>query len=184
MGTANFMTMKHFPLYTYSTVYWERYCEDCESWYDDEDGDAEVCPYCESENTELRDSSDIYANDFLYCVNPEIEKLNRGLTFHKVSVEGGYYTGLQFYVEEEHNLERYEYDNDDCEWNFGMSRSRAHVMFYAERLKIKKRLAELAYEHGMDELFCVGVFSNGEAVYEKVEDTQRSRIMQAVAPRF
>ena len=181
MSTANFTTMKNFPLYTYPTTHWERYCEDCEEWFDE---DEEVCPYCESENTVLRDSGYILADDFVYCVNTKIEKLNRGLTFHKVSIESGYYTGLQFYVEEEHDLERYEYDNDDCEWNFGMSRSRAYCMFYAERLKIQKRLAELAYEHGMDELFCVGVFSNGEAVYEKVEDTQRSRIMQAVAPRF
>lgn len=65
-----------------------------------------------------------------------------------------------------------------------MSRSRAHCMFYAERVKINRCLAELAYQHGMDELICVGVFSNGEAVYRRVEDTQRSRIMQAVAPRF
>jgi hypothetical protein len=47
-------------------------------------------------------------------------------------------------------------------------------------VKLRAKLAELAHYHCMDELFCIGVFSNGEAVYERVEDTTTSRIRQAV----
>ena len=179
MGTANFRTMKHFPLYTYPTVHWETYCPDCHTWFEYDEDDT-VCPFCGGEDIFHDDNGMYLAEEFMHDISPNIERLNDGLLFHKVAIESGYYTGLQFYVEAEHDLEEYEYDEDDCQWNFDMSRSRAHCMFYSERVKLRTKLAELAHYHGMDELFCIGVFSNGEAVYERVEDTTTSRIRQAV----
>lgn len=175
MSTANFRTMKNFPLYVYPTERIAYECHECgETFY--EEGE---CPACGCEDAFEFDDGWFYVEQFMSCINPAIEELNRDLLFHTISIQSGYYTGLQIYVAEEHDLEEYEYDNEDCHYYFGCCRSVAHRKFYSERRKVCKALKKLAKEFGMDELFCVGVFSNGEAVYEKVEDTKRSRIRQA-----
>ena len=44
-------------------------------------------------------------------------------------------------------------------------------------------LRKLAKEYGFDELYLRARFGNGAALYGQVEDTNRSRLLQAVAPR-
>jgi len=46
--------------------------------------------------------------------------------------------------------------------------------------KINRILKMLAKEYGFDEVYCSAVFGNGEAVYTKVENTQRARIVRAI----
>lgn len=46
--------------------------------------------------------------------------------------------------------------------------------------KINRILKMLAKEYGFDEVYCSAVFGNGEAIYTKVENTQRARIVRAI----
>lgn len=86
--------------------------------------------------------------------------------------------GVQFYVEEKHDPN--EYDNDDCHYYFDVCRSVAIRRYNSEINKINRILKMLAKEYGFDEVYCSAVFGNGEAVYTKVENTQRARIVRAI----
>ena len=120
----------------------------------------------------------------LYMLQREVEQsledVNCGLRFHKITVESGYYYGIQLYVEEEHDPN--EYDNDDCQYYFDLYRSVAIRRYNSEINKINRLLRRIAKQYGFVEIYCRAVFSNGEAVYERVENTVRSRARQAVSP--
>ena len=91
----------------------------------------------------------------------------------------GYYCGLQLFVDELHDPN--EYDNEDCRWEFDLCRSVAIRRYNSEINKINRELRKLARFYGFDELYCAALFSSGEAVYRRVENTVRSRIDQAAA---
>lgn len=110
------------------------------------------------------------------CVEAEhlTEEFNEGLTYHRVNVSGGYYSGFQFVVEEIHGRQfdlskdsKYCIDNEDAWYHFGKCRSRVLREADAEKRKIRKWLEKVAVDYGYDILVCVGVFSNGEALYER-----------------
>ena len=54
----------------------------------------------------------------VHDIEEALEELNHSFLFHKISVESGYYYGIQFYVEENYDLD--ELDNDDCRYYFDM----------------------------------------------------------------
>lgn len=112
-------------------------------------------------------------------VEERLDNINDGLLFHKISVESGYYCGLQLFVDELHDPN--EYDNEDCRWEFDLCRSVAIRRYNSEINKINRELRKLARFYGFDELYCAALFSSGEAVYRRVENTVRSRIDQAAA---
>ena len=118
-----------------------------------------------------------------YEICREIEErlsgINDDLLFHKTSVESGYYCGLQLFVDELHDPN--EYDNEDCRLEFGLCRSVAIRRYNSEINKIIRKLRRLAADYGFEEHYCSGIFSNGEAIYQRVENTVRSRIDQAAA---
>lgn len=107
--------------------------------------------------------------------------VNGSLTFHKISVESGYYSGVQFYVETTDDPT--EMDNEDCRYYFDMYRSVAIRRYNSEVNKVCRILWKLAKEYGFDELYLRARFGNGAALYGQVENTNRSRLLQAVAPR-
>lgn len=71
-------------------------------------------------------------------------------------------------------------DNDDCHYYFDVCRSVAIRRYNSEINKINRILKMLAKEYGFDEVYCSAVFGNGEAIYTKVENTQRARIVRAI----
>ena len=93
-----------------------------------------------------------------------MENFNDTLTFHHLEFKSGYYSGVQLYVEEMENP--YELDNDDCRYYYDMCRSQAIRKYDAEIRKINKWMEKTATEHGWKKLNCLGIFSNGEAIYE------------------
>lgn len=113
-------------------------------------------------------------------IEEALEELNRSFLFHKISVEGGYYYGIQFYVEESYDLD--ELDNDDCRYYFDMFRSVAIRRHTSETNKINRILSRMADQYGFEEVFCSAVFSNGEAVYTPVKNNPRAKVLQAVTP--
>lgn len=96
--------------------------------------------------------------------NKVMENFNNDLIFHKVELKGGYYTGVQLYVEEKENP--YELDNEDCKYYYDMYRSQAIRKYDAEIHKINKWMEKVATKYGWRKLNCLGIFSNGEAIYE------------------
>lgn len=93
-----------------------------------------------------------------------MEEFNDTLTFHEITFKSGYYSGVQLYVEEKEDP--HELDNDDCHYYFDMCRSQAIRKYDAEIRKINKWMDKVAPEYGWAELYCLGIFSNGEAIYE------------------
>lgn len=99
--------------------------------------------------------------------------LNNELIFYKIIITEGYYVGLQTFVEQTdwdyyNNVK--DMDNDTCNYYFGMCRSKAIRKHNAEVNRINKKLLPLFQkELGFEHIRCIGVFSNGEAIYERVK---------------
>ena len=143
MGTCNYTTQRDFDLYIY-----------------DIDFEDEIQ----------------YQFDMDYTYNDAkalARRLSEDLMFYKLTIKGGYYSGIQTFVEP---LEWYTYydniehiDNEDSYYYFDMCRSKALRKHQAEVNKINKKLLPLfEKELGFDHIRCIGVFSNGEAIYERV----------------
>lgn len=140
MGTTNFWTMKNFNLYAL---------------------------VLEDLNQDDDDIIDLLYEDYAREINAELEKLNEKLSFHKVTIKAGYYEGLQLYVECEHDLDKYkDYDDDDCDYYFDMSREEAYKKFYEEITFINEQMEEIAENIGLTKLIVAGRFSDGTAVYK------------------
>lgn len=145
MSTCNYTTQSDFNLYIY-----------------DEDLDDTL-----DEDTAINDY------DFsMACVYEESKRLakelSKELMFHDIEIKSGYYTGIQTYVKKYYeDIE--QLDNEDCHYYFDMCRSKAIRKYKAEVKRInKKLLPKFKTELGFDHIKCVGVFSNGEAIYERV----------------
>lgn len=118
--------------------------------------------------------------DQLECEDMEwsAEQINDQLEFYEVEVKGGYYVGAQYQVEYRDSVGQYltteediwymqvqEFEDifgDDCTIKQAIEKLRDELEDLERWLKEQK-------ENGMIELACVGVFSNGEAVYNKVD---------------
>lgn len=93
------------------------------------------------------------------------KEFSENLTFHTVTVRGGYYTGFQFYVEEAQNAEDIEeISNEDAHYYFDLCRSKAIERAQGERRKIYRWLMGLK-KRGFNELGIMARFSNGETLY-------------------
>jgi hypothetical protein len=65
--------------------------------------------------------------------------LNDSLIFYEVSVESGYYTGVQFYVDEKYwKLE--DMDNEESNDEFGMCRSKMLRKYESEGNRLRREL--------------------------------------------
>ena len=128
----------------------------------------------------VADPNDEYANEFLGqadldCACTEAtNELKRKPIFMDITLEPGYYDGVQLRVIPSYLVKEYgtpaDQDNDLCQYNFGMCRSVAMRKFESEKKWIKKKLLPtVARCLGFRKLNCVGVFSNGEAVYQWAE---------------
>lgn len=141
MSTANYRTMDNFSLFVREDQDEAKRCPECGAIMD---ADATACDLCGCEELE-----DYYFSDEVAweCDRREIERelddLNYDLMFHKISLRSGYYSGVQFYVETEHDLDEYDYDNDECHYYFDCCRSVAYRKYEAEKRKINRKLTEL-----------------------------------------
>lgn len=152
MSTANFRTQKNFPLYCYD--------------------DSEL---------------DYWESQWLYQdVKNDLDSANDDFAFFKIKIESGYYCGLQFYVtltdcadNAGFTEDGAEYaDNESCRYWFDMYLSQAKRKFEAETRKVNKILSRLASDWDFEEYYCVGRFSNGEAIYTKAS-APRAGLYQA-----
>ena len=129
------------------------------------------------------DCRDIIDN-FSETVNDILHTLKRELNFFEVTLKDGYYCGLQFYVEETGNM-RYidveDVDNEDTRYYYDMCKSEFLRKYNSEINFINKKLMpKLAKFFSFEEYYCGGMFSNGEALYYKVENTNRAKLLRAL----
>lgn len=159
MGTCNYKSQSKFDLYV--TTY---------------EVDKEYIRQYEEENgykfDEEFDRQIFYKNIYMEA-EQLADKFNEELMFYQIKISSGYYDGLQTFVEQTdwnyyNNVE--DMDNDACRYYFGMCRSIAIRKHNAEVNRINKKLLPLfKKELGFDHIKCIGVFSNGEAIYERVK---------------
>lgn len=162
MGTMNFSTMKNFPLYARDFIQNVKHCPNCDTYVDEE---LDICPDCgaELDDVEIYDAE--WEDEVCTEISHRMDALDHSLSFHVVHLKHGHYTGVQFYVDEQHDPN--EYDNDDCHYYFGSCRSVAIRRYNSEIGKIKHALAILAGEFGFQQLDCTAIFANGTACYTK-----------------
>ena len=137
MSTPNFLNQADFDLYA---------CDD------------DLCEF-------LRDSDLDNALEFAK------KQLNRELQFFELSLHGGCYAGAQIKIDENAYCREYgnphDLDNDGCRWQWDLCRSQAIRKFESEKKWINKKLLPIVADYlGFRKLYCRGVFSNGEAIYE------------------
>ena len=130
-----------------------------------------------------REYRDIVDN-FSETVHDILHTLKRELQFFEITLKDGYYCGLQFYVEETGSM-RYicveDVDNEETRYYYDMCKSEFLRKYNSEINFInKKLLPKLAKFFGFEEYYCGGIFSNGEALYYKVENTNRAKLLRAL----
>lgn len=162
VSTPNYYNQRNFKLYikSFEPISIEEYREE---YYDaDNNADADLEESYENDMRFWEEDfySDIYNGGF----KDMMEDFNDVLTFHKLEYRSGYYEGVQIYVREKENPN--ELDNDNCNYYFGMCRSKAIRKYDVEVRKINRWLDVVAFGEGWRELRCIGIFSNGEAIYE------------------
>ena len=117
--------------------------------------------------TDSMDNFDVY--ELCSCVTERIMEFEEDneLKFHKISLRDGYYTGIQFWVEDTEDFGKYmdDFTNEDCHYYYDMCRSKAIRAYNGEVTKINRFIKKLAKEYGFKKLNILGRFSNGEVVY-------------------
>lgn len=154
MSAPNFRTQRNFPLY----------CKD-------DSGMA----WCEAE-------------DFYRDMQADLDNLNSDLYFFKIEIRSGYYVGSQLYVEISDYAEEAGFnedgatrwaDSEHCRYYLDMYPSEAKRRFATEQRKVCRILEKIGATWGFEKYYCRAIFSNGEAVYEKCENTNRSRVRES-----
>lgn len=178
MSTPNFYNQNNFKLYvqSFEPMTIEEFLENEFEFFDEDN----YLKYLELDNGEYKsyllkksyESAIEFYNQLFYenifkgydGFRDLMEDFNSNLIFHELELVSGHYVGVQIYIEEKENPNKL--NNDDCNYYFDMCRSKSIKKYESEINKINKWLDKVASKHGWRELHCLGVFSNGEAVYE------------------
>lgn len=173
MSTPNFRTQADFDLYLYDGSATEEQIKETReiNEYDEGISDEQIYEWVTDDNYMW------VVEDFSYTKKEVLGELKRELEFYDIILKDGHYMGLQFYVELDKNLYNYgstadevlEYiDNEDSRYYFDMCKSQLKKRLYSEINFINKKvLPLLAQRLGFERYNCIGIFSNGEAIYER-----------------
>lgn len=184
MSTANFRTQKDFDLYCYDGSATEEQIKDYREY------NLEKCQNTEGSRCYVSDENiyewltdDNYSltvEDFKYNLREVLKELGKDLNFYTIELKDGYYYGLQFYVKLAdkdiygmygNNLQSIinDIDNEDTRYYYDMCKSEFKRKITQEVKFINKKVMPLLARYaGFEHCNCIGVLSNGEAIYEKV----------------
>ena len=172
MGTCNFNSMTNFDLWAVgSDRFYTKFCPECGYG-----NTGEECELCGADLADIDPEFDDLAEMFFYeDILQDLEKENAVLLFHEISIESGYYEGLQLYVSLTHAADNAgftdngpEYaDNESTRYYLDLCRSAAIRKYEAEQRKVNRILAKIGRAYGMDKLAIYARFSNGETWYTK-----------------
>ena len=171
MGTCNFHSMKNFDLWAIDDFYF-KICPECQ--FGGQAGDK--CEFCGADLSDVSPEFDEITEQIFYeDVLRDLEEANAGLLFHEITIESGYYEGLQLYVSLSNAADNAgftdngpEYaDNESTRYYLDLCRSAAIRKYEAEQRKVNRILAKIGRAYGMDKLAIYARFSNGETWYTK-----------------
>lgn len=176
MGTANFKTMQDFPLIVADDLY-TKICPECGCG---QGGAPDKCEICGADLSAVEATYDeLGMQDLMKSMEGKANELNENLTFHEVSVLGGYYSGLQFYVDEKYCFLE-DMDEDESQHEFGMCRSDMLRKWVDEGNWLRCALRKAKEELGLMELGVDARYSNGETLYSEVkEDMPKTDALKA-----
>lgn len=167
MGTCNFWTMDDFDLWVIDD---EKLC----NFYLGEEFIEERRK--QFEDYEPIDDIELAWDMLLEDIQSEFDDLKSHLEWYKIELKSGYYEGAQFYISTDYLGidERADWlpskpliwDDEECELQFGLTKEETKKMIENEKKLINQFLEE-SKDYGFFKIGCVGVFSNGEAVYER-----------------
>ena len=164
MSTANFRNMTDFPLIVAKDEY-RKVCPECGLG---NCADADKCEDCDCDLSEVESTfDDLAMEDLIVDMERAAKRMNEGQEFFTVTVESGYYTGVQFYVESKYD-DLCRWSEYDLDYEFGKGRAEVFADYEAAKESVTDGLHKAKEELGLMELSCIGVFSNGEAVYKNV----------------
>lgn len=176
MGTANFKSMDDFPLIVADDKY-IKICPECGCGQ----GGTDKCECCGADVSAVES---VYDEGYAEYIQKEMQKvadeLNDAQAFYTVSVESGYYAGLQFYVDEKYwKIE--EFTNEDAQDEFGMCRSAMLRKYKVAGNTIRRGLRKAKDDLGLMELGVTARFSNGETWYTEIKPNMPKRAALKVA---
>lgn len=169
MSTPNFETQTEFDLYvTDNFVVYPYELDENDDFVLDNNGDPII-------NYDVEPFFDY--SYFEECKNFTNNNLNSKLKFFTISFADGYYSGIQTFITPKkpndfNALDFLEYphyyDNSQLFREFGCNTYILKRKILAEiKLINNKLLPQLKENYFFDKIKCVGIFSNGEAIYEK-----------------
>ena len=177
MSTANFKSMKDFPL----IVAEDEYCKVCPECGCTQASKAAKCDECGCDLSGVDSVYDEWTMNYIVSnMETKAKELNEYLTFYTVSVESGYFLGLQFYVDEKY-CDVEDMDNEDARMEFGMCRSKMLRKYKSEGNWLRRALQKAKKELGLKELGVMARFSNGEVMYTEIKPDMPKRAALKVA---
>lgn len=167
-STSNFKPMVDgFPLIVAEDPMY-KVCPECNH---SQDEDNEKCEECGANLSDVDSEIDEYELEEIahemwhYAFNA-----NDAQDFYEVSIESGYYSGCQFWVEDKYD-DIENWDDDDAYVQFGVDTTAEAIELKEMAKKIViKALKQAKKELGLLELKVSARFSNGETMYDKVDE--------------
>jgi len=169
--------MRDFPLIVADDEY-TKVCPECGCG---QGGTPDKCEICGADLTNVESFyDDLGMRERAKEMEDKADELNEYLTFYSVSVESGYYRGLQFYVSKKYcDLENM--DNEESQNEFGMCRSKMLRKYKSEGNWLRRELQKAKADLGLMELGVYARFSNGEVMYTEVKPDMPKRAQLKVA---
>ena len=167
-GTSNFKPMKEgFPLIVYN----DQYCKVCPKCNYGQDKNNDKCEDCGADLSDVEPIVDDCAiDDIMYELNRYVKNANDAQDFYEVSLEPGYYEGIQFYVTPKYD-DVTSWSDEDAQIQFGVDTMEEVLeLKQMSREIVLKVLKQAKKELGMIELKVSARFSNGETMYDKVDE--------------
>lgn len=166
MGACNFWTMDDFDLWVMDD---EKLCRFYLGEEFIEERKEEFEDYNPIDDIEL--AWDMLLED----IQSDFDDLKSHLEWYTIELKSGYYDGAQFYIDTKYcgindkadwlQSKPLIWDDEECLSEFGLSRQQTIKMIEEEKRLINEFL-ENSKDYGFYKINCVGVFNNGEAVYE------------------
>ena len=158
MSTPNFYMQDNFD--TYVIDFEPLTDEEIEQYEADND-----CEYSAEADEEFFYEDEI--SNYKWLVKEFLKKHNKELKYFKPDLQSGYYAGIQTYIEQQQEYLPEELDNDDCHYYYDCCRSKAIRECQSEINFINNKLLPYIRDNSsFNKINCIGVFSNGEAIYE------------------
>lgn len=138
-----------------------------------DDFDTRAKDYKENYGEEY--TEDMYYTDIDFEIEDmrnELDEFNKELKHFEMIIEPGYYVGYYFNAKQNDDYVDYEdiatLNDEDAMYFYGGSAKEIRQEFRDDMKMIKNYLKDLK-DRGYKELYCAGVFSNGEAIYKEAK---------------